>query len=170
MGKSMGWVLMMLMMAASGVAHAGGKITAHKFERWDAVEALKPGTEIDVLAGDEAGPESCLVSSVDGGSLTCLREDPAKDTRLVFPRSAVREVRVWEVAPNRHIGRWILAGVLLGVGVALLVEGNIVGIAVYGLVLLVAEGAQQMGPYPMPPRPPAPPRLRRRLVYQRATP
>jgi hypothetical protein len=169
MSKLIGWVLVVAMTSGAVANASGGKKHANKLERWDTVERLKPGTEIDVLAGDQAGAEACLVSAVDDGALTCLREDAASDTRLVFPRSEVREVRVWEVAPDRHVGRWILAGVLLGVGVALMVEGNIVGIAVYGLVLLGAEGAQQMGP-PMPPRPPAPQRMRWRLVYRSMTP
>jgi hypothetical protein len=92
MGKFAGWVLVVVMMG--GVAWAKGAKHVDKLARWDTVAALRPGEEIDVLTRGQAGAEECLVSSVDDGALTCLREDPANDTRLVFPRSAVREVRV----------------------------------------------------------------------------
>ena len=168
MGRFVAMVLAAVL-AGGGVAQAKEAKRAGGSGSWDAMATLKPGTQIDVLAADEAGPEACLVSAVDDGALTCLKEDPANDTRLVFPRSAVREVRMWEVAPERHVGRWILAGVVLGVGVALMVEGNIVGIAVYGVFLGTAE-IMQMGPFRTPPRSPAPKRMRRRLVYRGATP
>lgn len=178
MGKSWGWVLMVAMLNG-GVAHAGSK-HVDKLARWEVVERLRPGTEIDVLAGDEAGPEPCLVSAVDDGALTCLREDPARDTRLVFPRSAVREVRVWEVAPHRHIGLWIGMGIGFAMGGLMCAEGGAGAIFVCGSLGAGLIGAAVSGDlparpgwysgWPTPARPQRPQRMRWRLMYRGATP
>jgi hypothetical protein len=167
MSKFAGWVLMVLM-AVSGVAQAGGKKTS-KYERWEAVAALRPGMEIDVLSGDEAGAEPCLVSSVDDSALTCLREDPLHDTRLVFPRSAVRQVEVWDVAHGWTAVTWVrvvLGSALAGVAAACIVA-NPLCVLPMGVVALVLLSGPEMGPYPMPP---APPRMGWRLVYRSVTP
>jgi hypothetical protein len=179
MGKWMGWVLMVVL-ASGGVAYGSGKKHGGKFARWEVVERLRPGTEIDVLAEDEAGPEPCLVSSVDDGALTCLREDPATDTRLVFPRSAVQEVRVWEVAPNRHIGLWIGMGIGFAIGGLMCAEGGAGPIVICGMLGAALVGAAVSGDlparpgwypgWPAPAPPQRPQRMRWRLVYRGATP
>ena len=179
MGKWIGWALVIAILSG-GVAHAGGKRHADKLARWDVVEKLKPGTEIDVLAEGEAGPEPCLVSAVDDGALTCLREDPARDTRLVFPKNAVREVRVWEVAPNRHIGLFVGMGIGFAIGGLICAEGGpgaivfcgMLGAGVVASAVLTSSpagpGWYPGWPVPAPPRPPR--QMRWRLVYRGATP
>ena len=164
-------LILVSLVSANGIAHAANG----KHGSWNSVERLGAGVAVEVQSEGQAGVEDCRVARVDDTALTCEREknpdadwDVGSGARLVFPRSAVRDVWVWEVAPNRHIGQWILLGVL-GVGVALLVEGNIVYIAVYGVFLGTAE-IMQMGPFRTPPRSPAPKRMRRRLVYRGATP
>jgi hypothetical protein len=104
--------------AVCGVAHgADGKKQSGKLSRWSAVVALQQGALIEVLPEHQAGPDSCRISSVDDSSLTCLPEGAVSDVRLVFSRSAVRDVWVIEPAKNLHIGRWIM----VGIGVALVV-------------------------------------------------
>jgi hypothetical protein len=172
MGKVLAWVLV-LAMAGGGVANASGKKPASKLAAWDALQRLQPGSEIDVLAVDSAGPERCLVSSVDDGALTCLREYPANHARLVFPRGAVLEVRLRELAPNRHIGLWIAAIVSVGLEVAACVGSGVLGGVVVGAMISVGWGVA-LNPLPqpfwLPPPPPPQPRMRWRLVYRSMTP
>jgi uncharacterized protein YcfJ len=183
MGRLAGLVLVAAM-AGSGVAWAaggtknGGAKRAAKIEHWDVVQALKPGAEVNVLSGNQAGPDRCLVSAVDENTLTCLAEDAARDTRLVFPRGAVRDVWVLEEVPERHIGRWI--GVTIGfvLGGLMCAEAGPGGFFLCGaLGAVVVGGAMMTEPWPMrygypglgypgPIGPPRPPQMRRRLVYQ----
>lgn len=168
MGKFVVWVLVVWM--AGGVALAKKPMA---LDHWDAVEALRPGEEIDVLSGSQAGPDECLMSSVDDSTLTCLAEDFGRDTRLVFPRSAVRDVWVIEAAPNRHIAAWVGIAVLTGLGIALCVEAGPAGALILALIAVpVVTVAEETPPWPvaLPPPMPRMPRMRRRLVYQCVTP
>jgi len=163
MVKGTCWMLVVL--AGCGIAQAapGGKSAGR--DRWDAVEALKPGMEIDFLAGNEAGPELCLVSSVNDSTLTCLSESSVRDIRLVFPRAAVQEVRVIELAHERHIGRWIRVGIETAFFIAECIGGGAVGAIVAGLLIVSVEGAISMTPTL-----PSPPRFHPRLIYRTAGP
>jgi hypothetical protein len=169
MRRRMIWMLIVVFMCG-GIAHAGpAKKAPHS---WDAVTALQPGVEISVLPGNQAGPDRCLMSSADDATLTCLAEDSSADVRLVFPRSAVREVWVYELDHGWGKLTWVKA-VLVGAGLTLAglcIAANPLCLLPAGVVALVIAEGPRAGPYPMPMRPPAPPRLRRRLVYQTATP
>jgi uncharacterized protein YcfJ len=164
-------VALLLLTVCGGVAY--GARTQESLDRWDAVESLMPGAEINVLSGNQAGPDVCVVSSVDENALTCLAENPAADTRLVFPRGAVRDVWVFEQGRERHIGAWIGVGIGFVVGGALCVEGGPGAFFVCGSLGAGFMGGlitEQLRPgpfgYPGPMRPPRPPRWRRRLVYR----
>lgn len=169
MGRRAIW-MMAVVLVGGGVAHAGRAKQAPI--EWDAVTALQPGVEINVLPGNQAGPDRCLMSSADDAALTCLVENSPEDVRLVFPRSAVREVWVYELDHSWGPGTWVKA-VLVGVGLTLAglcIAANPLCILPASIVALVIAEGPQAGPYPMGMRPPPPPRFRRRLVYQSATP
>jgi hypothetical protein len=169
MCRLMIWMLV-IVLACGGVAHADRAKKA--LDNWDAVTALRPGTEISVLPGNQAGPDRCLMSSADDTSLTCLAENSAADVRLIFPRNAVREVRVYELDHGWGPLTWVKA-VLVGGGLTLAglcIAANPLCVLPVGVVALVIAEGPQSGPYPMPMRPPARPRLRWRLVYRGATP
>lgn len=172
MGKFAGWVLLLLI-TGTGVAAAANK----KHEDWAAVQKIAPGTELLVQSQNQRWPDRCRLVSVDNEAVTCERmKDPDADWRgigdgrLVFPRSVVDHVWVWERAPNRHIGLWIGIAVTAAAEIAALVAGGPAGGLVVGLFLLAGWSAAAVGPYPLfyPPYPvpPSPPRMRRRLIYQ----
>jgi hypothetical protein len=172
MGKFVGWVL--VAMACGGVAlAAGGGKAGDKFTYWDAVESLAPGTEVNVLSGNQAGPDLCLVSAVDANTLTCLAEYSANDVRLIFPRDSVRDVWVIEPWRDRHIGLWL--GIALGffLGGAMCAElgpGAFFLCGAIGASIVVSAVTTGPGPlwlgYPGLRSMPRPPRMRRRLVYR----
>ena len=168
--------MLLLGVAGSGVMRADVQHKTAKVERWEQVETLKPGQEINVLAGTRSAPDLCLVASVDDNALTCLAEDVPSETRLVYPRSAVRDVWVIEEAPNRHVGLWIGIALSVALEAAACVSGGEAGGLAMGAILAVAWAAVE-DPRPGPiwfPRPPGPPRSmktpqwRRRLVYRAA--
>ena len=151
------WMLAFLV-AVCGVAHAKPYL-----DRWDAVQALPAGAEINVLADDSAVPDLCHVSKVAADTLTCLAEDARADVRLVYPRSAVREVWVFGPAHGWNTWTWIKAGLVAAV----------VGLAAFCVVanplclLLFGAGAMAIlsqSPFPTPP--PRSPRWRRHLLYR----
>ena len=163
MKKHMSWMVL-AMMVACGVAQAKKPVLA---DRWEAVEALTPGEEINVRSESQAGSDLCLVSAVDEQTLTCLAERAAGDVRLVFPRSAVRSVWVMELAPNRHIGLWIGLAVSAALEITACVAGGAAGGLVVGMFVAAAWlAAETPSPwaiwYPPPPRPQ---RWRRRIIY-----
>ncbi len=171
MGKFAGWVI--IAMVCGGVAHASGGKRGDKLTRWDAVQGLTPGTEINVLSGNQAGPDLCLVSSVDENTLTCLAEYSASDVRLVFPRDLVRDVWVFELAPDRHIGLWIGLGIGFFLGGAMCAElgpGAFFFCGAIGTSIVASAATMGPGPlglgYPGLRPPPPPPRMRHRLVYR----
>lgn len=141
---------------------------------WKAVEALVPGTLVEVMPALQAGVDLCRVSWSDAHALTCLREGAAADVRLVFPQEAVGSV--WRIEPERdhHVGRWLVAGLgfFLGAGICSgLGPGGIVacGFAGAGMAAgAVLEGgpARRGWAYPPPPRPSRPPPWHRRIVYE----
>ncbi len=161
-------------LAGSSMARADVRHKTAKVERWEQVERLQPGKEINVLAGARSAPDLCLVASVDDSALTCVAEDVAAETRLVFPRSAVRDVWVIEEAPDRHVGLWIGLALSAALEIWACVAGGAIGGLVAGGLLGIAWGAVEdprPGPiwYPQPPRPPRSPKMpewRRRLVYR----
>lgn len=171
MGKFVGWVL--VAMVCGGVADASGGKRVDKFARWDAVEGLPPGTEINVLSGNQAGPDLCLVSAVDATTLTCLAEYSANDVRLVFPRDSVRDVWVIEPWRDRHIGLWLGIGLGFFLGGAMCAELGPGGFFFCGAIgASMIASAATMGPGPLwlsyPGFRPSPraPRMRHRLVYR----
>ena len=166
--KLAGWLLVALVMGC-GVASAKSAKAGRSAERWETVQGLVPGTEINVFSENQARPDLCFVSTADDSELTCLVEDAARDVRLVFPRSKVRAVWVFEPAPNRHVGLWIALGVTAALEIAACVIGGAPGCLAMGAVM-AGIWAAAVTPSPwsiwMPPPPPRPQRMRRRLVYQ----
>jgi hypothetical protein len=152
-------------MASSSAAQSA----KHQRGHWQAVEGLSLGALVEVLPQNQAGPDTCRVASVDDASLTCYAEGSNSGTRLVYPRNAVREVQVWERAPDRHIGRWIAAVVLTGLGVTLIVEGGAWGALIVAAIALGAlKAAETPNPWTimLPPRMPPPKRMHWRLLYR----
>ena len=164
MNRVSGWALLLLMLQC-GVACAKPPVN-----RWDAVEGLKPGDEINVLSGNEAGPELCEVLAADENGLTCLAEN--SDVRLVFPQNAVRDVWVFEQQRDRHIGMWIGVGLGFVLGGVMCVGGGPGAFFVCGALGAGFFGAMMTEPmpwqwgYPGPIRPSPLPRWHRRLVYR----
>jgi hypothetical protein len=171
MVKVASWTLLALL-AACGVAHGVDAKKQGKPSQWSSVEALPQDTLIEVLPEHQPGPDSCRISSVDDNSLTCFSEGAESDARLVFPRSAVRDVWVVEPAHDRHI--WIRVAIGFAVG-AVLCGGGGPGLlftcgAIGALIAAdIALGADQPGMlgvgYPGSIRIPRRPRLHLRLLY-----
>ena len=181
MGVRMGWLLVFVV-AGGGVAHASGRQ-----ENWKAVEKLAKGASL-IVEEKQGAPEDCRLVAVDDAALTCDREpDPNVDwgpgakARVVFPRDAVKEVRVWAPKPNWHIELWIAGGVGFALGGAVCAVGGpgvIVECGALGALLVAAliESAESgprypwvwsPWPAPMPPSYPARPReMRQKLVYR----
>ena len=158
--------LVALFLVGCGMAWAKKPV---KVERWEAVEELMPGTAINVSTGSQAGPDYCVLAAVDDGTLTCTTERAAAVGRLVFPRSAVRDVWAFEPAPNRHVVLWIAVAVTAGLEITACVVGGAGGGLVIGLMLAAvwaAAATPSWGPVWMPPPPPRQQRWRRRLVYE----
>jgi len=170
MGKFAGWMLVLLV-AGCGVAHAGGKKHADKLARWEAVENLLPGVLIEVQPEGQ-GWDSCRIAAVSDEELTCTSE--STQSRMVYPRSVVRNVWVIEPRGDEHVGRWIAIGVGFVVGGVLCVPGGPAAFFVCGgLGAVIVAGAVMEprwnsgwgypGPAGVPPR-----RWHRRLVYRAA--
>jgi hypothetical protein len=162
--------MVLLVLAGSGVARADVQKKTAKVERWEQVERLKPGEEINVLAGTRSAPDLCLVASVDDNALTCLAEDVQSETRLVFPRSTVQDVWVIEKAPGRHVVFWIAVAVTAVLEISACVSSGFSGCATVGIVLAVMWGSAAIavpwGEALGQLWPQRPPRMRKRLVYE----
>jgi hypothetical protein len=161
------WVLIVLIVLAAGSAvaqSAGDEKPADKFARWDSVEALQAGQVVEVRSEHQAGPDVCRVSSVDDSALTCVTENRAWPVRLVFPRAALRDVWLVELARDRHIGRWIRIGIETALFITACVAGGVVGGSVVGVLVMSLEAAIAENPIPL--RYPSAPRVHRRLVYR----
>ena len=161
------WVLLLAM---GGVAHASGK-----HERWEALEGLDPYALVQVRQTGWAGPDRCRVESVTEAALTCIAEGAEQGKRLVYPREAVREVEVWEEAPNRHIGIWIGLGIGFALGGTVCAAGGpgpFFACAALGAAIGVGVAASADGPvpfgvwWPAPPPPPKRHRMRWGVVYR----
>jgi hypothetical protein len=163
MGKLAGVVLVVL--AGCGVAHGarGGKHPNTK-TAWDVMEALPVDALVRVLPENYGGPDSCRVVSVGDDALTCIREGTTREVRLVFPRSALRDVWVMKPEHDRHIVKWVFVGIGAGLGIALIVANPLIGLAIVGAVGAGIESSSHR--YPMPMARPRPPRFRWQLVYQ----
>jgi hypothetical protein len=161
MGKMTAWML--LMAAGCGAAWAKKPVD---LDRWEAVERLRQGAEINVTSGRRVAPDLCLVSTVDENALTCVDEN--SNVRMIFPRNAVQNVWVFEKAPNRHVGLWIAVVISAGLEIASCVFEGPGGCAFTGFMLFLAwVSAADAPPYPIwLPNSPRPERWRRRLVYQ----
>jgi hypothetical protein len=99
-------------LVCTAVAHGA------KHDYWQVVEKLKPGEDVVVRVATQQRFEDCTLVSVDDRTLTCQRErdpnvnwDSASNARLVFPRAAIAEVWLLQVAREKHIARWIAMGV-----------------------------------------------------------
>jgi hypothetical protein len=150
-----------VLFAACGVAH--GKKQSGKRSQWSAVEALLPDTLIEVGRPGWAGVDECRVESADDNAVTCVAERPEGNARLVFPRSAVRDVWVVEPARNLHIARWIMVGMGVALVAAAGVGGGVLGLAMVGTIVVGIEISYfEKFEWNQPPQPP---RMWRRLVY-----
>jgi hypothetical protein len=175
-----GWAWM-IWLGGCGVAFAGGR-----HEHWKAVKELAPGKLVEVQREGQAGPDACRVVSADDSALTCeVEEDPDSDwdslagARLVFPRSAVRNV--WLLEPETVERRiWIGMGVGFALGAAFCARGGpgplfaCAGIGALIGALVGANGAPQgfpgwVGPVYSPRRQPSP-QLHHRLIYHATAP
>ena len=171
MHKGTVWMLVVIVVGC-GLARGQDK----KHEDWTAVEGLVPDTMLLVQSGRHITPEACRILSADDTTLTCQRQrdpeanwDKSSDARLVFPRSAVRNVWVWERAPNRHILLWIGIGITAGLEIAALVTGGPQAGFFAGMLLAGAWAGAIASPFPIYspyPPPPSGPRMRKRLVYR----
>jgi hypothetical protein len=172
MGTRLGWVVAVVL-ASSGVAHAGGK-----HQQWKAVKRLGVDIAVEVRSRGQAGIEECRVVHVDDKALTCEREKdpnadwgPSSGARLVFPRDAVEDVWVWQDVSDRRV--LIAMGIGFGIGALLCSEGG-PGPAFIcaGIGALIGAAFASSGPpprpwwYPGPPPPARPPEMVRQLVYQ----
>jgi hypothetical protein len=159
---------LLLLLASTGVAHAG------RHENWKAVKRLARDKPVLVQVQGQAEIDACRIVSADDSTLTCVREkdpnadwDAASGARLVFPRTAVRDLWLMEEEdPLEHL--WV--AIAAGFGVGALLCSNL-GPALFvcaGIGALIAAGVA-LGPpsaYPGMPRPPRPPVWTRRLVYR----
>jgi len=122
----------------------------------------------------QAGPDRCRVESASETALTCIAQGLEQGKRLVYPREAVREVQVWEEAPNRHIAIWIGLGVGFALGGAACAVGGpgpffacaAIGAAIGAGVAASADGPIPFGVWWPGPPPPRAPRMRWGLVYR----
>jgi hypothetical protein len=163
MVKVASWVFAVLMAACGVVYGAAGKKPSDKLAQWSSVEALPPDALIEVGREGQAGVDVCRIESADDSMLTCVSEHPEGDARLVFPRGTVQNVWLMERAKDRHIGRWIVAGVGIAVIVAVCVEGGILGFVTVGVLVLGVESSYFEDS--VRSRPPQIPRMRWRLIY-----
>jgi hypothetical protein len=166
------WTVVVLLAACGAAYGADGKKHSGKLSQWSAVEALPQDTLIEVLTEHQVGPDSCRILSVDDSSLTCFPEAAESDARLVFPRSALLDVRVVEPAHDRHT--WISVAIGFALGAVLCGSGGPGPLFICGAIgaLIAADialGADQPGMfgvgYPGSIRIPRRPRLHRRLLY-----
>ncbi|HKO18825.1 MAG TPA: hypothetical protein VJU82_08055 [Acidobacteriaceae bacterium] len=161
MRRVMLWVLLL---SAGGVAQASGR-----HEKWDPLRNLAQGTQVLVKAGDQPMPEFCEVVAVDDSSLTCDRVrdpeanwTPASGARLMFPRTGVKNVWVWEEDHRISVGMWIGIVLSAGLEIAACVSGGGVGCAAMAGFLAITWATVACDPV----WPQRPPRMRRRLVYR----
>ena len=159
-----------LLLASTSVAHAGGR-----HENWKAVERLAQDKPVLVQVRGQAGVDACRIVSADDSTLTCERErDPNADwdagsgARLVFPRTAVRNV--WLMEEDDGLGRlWIHMGIGFAIG-ALVCSGLGPGPAFIcagiGALIAVDVAVGRPSAYPGMPRSPRAPAWKRRLIYQ----
>jgi hypothetical protein len=159
----------MVLLVAYGVAHAAQGQPAGGRDRWDGVQGLRVNTLIEVLPEGQAGPDLCRVLSIDDRALMCVPEQSmngvGNGVRLVFPRSALREVWVIERERERHIGLWIRIGIEVALFVAACVGSGVLGGVVVGAIVLGVE--EEIAENPIPPRPLG---LHRRLIYRASVP
>jgi hypothetical protein len=164
MGRGSGLGLMVLLVAC-GVAHGAQGQPAGGRDRWDGVQGLRVNALIEVLPEGQAGPDLCRVSSIDDRALMCVPERSVNGMRLVFPRSALREVWVIERERELHIGLWIRIGIEVALFVAACVGSGVLGGVVVGGIVLGVE--EEIAENPIPPRPLP---LHRRLIYRASVP
>jgi hypothetical protein len=147
-----------LLLMTCGVALASGR-----HEKWDALENLDPYALVQVKGSGKAGLDRCRVELVDDATLTCIAEGANPGRRLVYPRNAVREVKVWEEAPDRHIAIWVGLGMGFAIGGALCAAGGpgpffacaAIGAGLGGAIAVSADRPSTFAvwwPGPPPPR------------------
>ena len=163
-------------LAGGGMAQASAR-----HEQWKAVKRLGVGVAVEIQSDGQAGGEQCRVVRVDDTALTCEREkNPDVDwnagsgARLVFPRSAVKGVWIWEDASDRRLLRGLGFGFAIGalVGAA---GGPAAAFICAGIGSLIgaaaATSAEPTGPWWVPPGTPRtrrPGEMVRKLVYRAA--
>ncbi len=162
MVKVASW-LFWILVAACGVAYgANGKKPSDKLAQWSVVESVPLNALIEVGRDGHAGVDECRVESADDSALTCVAERPEGDMRVIFPRGSVAQVWVMEQVKDRHIGRWIVAGVGIALVVAACVEGGVLGFVTVGVLVLGVEISYFED---ILRRPPPMPRMRWKLIY-----
>jgi hypothetical protein len=160
-------VACLLLLMTCVAAQASGR-----HENWGSLKKLMSGTLVLVQAGVQLAPEFCDVVQVDDAFLTCDRvKDPdanwtsASGARLMFPRSGVKNVWVWETDDRLSVGMWIAIGLSAALEISISVAAGAVGAYVGALTLAAAWTAAETDPWRIY-MPPKPPKMRRRLVYR----
>jgi hypothetical protein len=121
-----GWAFVVLM-ACGGVADAVSarvQTTNSVLPGWEAVQHLKPGTQVVVeelsTPGDYRNQAPCRLVRVDDASLTC-RPENRRNQRIVYPAGQV--LTVYQVKTKVTPGSWarvvLFAGLGFGMGCAI---------------------------------------------------
>jgi hypothetical protein len=97
------FLLLMLMPTLTAFAQQAGSVLAAG-SKWQRVEALPPGTKIDVSA--RSGSKRCFFKSADATSLTCVAKG-----EIVFQQAEIKAIKI------RHRGRSAAVGAAIGAGV-----------------------------------------------------
>jgi len=117
-------MVLMAVMAGGGLAHATSArahaATNSALPGWEAVQRLKPGTEVVVeellTPGDYRKQAPCKLVRVDDVSLTC-RPDNRRNQRIVYPAPQV--LSVYQVGMRVTAGSWVRIVLFAGLGFGL---------------------------------------------------
>ena len=154
----------LLLVILSAVAHA------RTHTDWKHVAELAPGALVAVESFGKAGPETCRVLGVSDTTLTCAHDlDPNRDwtpeeqARIVYPRTAVKEVWIW----SDHSDRRVLVSMAIGFAIgALSCSGIGPGAAFVCAGIGAFIGALCALPGLSEPSPPRVPRWELKLWYR----
>lgn len=147
------------------LAGMGGTARAASHQNWAKVARVQADTRIVIYLMSQDRPEACDFLAADDSSVTCVPVGTANGTRIVFPRATVREIAVFEVARNHHIGVGIAAAITVGLVTALAVVNPLAGLLAGVTALGVWTDWQDTPPlWPSA----SGPEMHRRVVYRAA--